>query len=34
MLFGIIGFVVILSLFVLIRPKRQIPSIGISVVKL
>jgi hypothetical protein len=34
MLFGTIGFIVILSLLMLFRPKRQIPSIGISVVKL
>lgn len=33
MLFGIIGFVIIL-LFVLFRPKRQAPNVGISVIKL
>jgi len=33
MLFAVIG-VILFSLFILLRPKRQIPSIGISVVKL
>jgi len=33
MLFAVIG-VVLFSLFVLLRPKRQVPTIGINVVKL
>jgi len=33
MLFAVIG-VVFFSLFILLRPKKQIPTIGINVIKL
>ncbi len=34
MLIGVIGVVVVVSFVVLLRPKRQVPSIGIRLLKL